>query len=88
MTDEQKASLLIELIKVGQEGKVRPDTGKSDSAQSVCNATGIVRDAKDASKYITACWETLGDLLDFNKNVIHVQDLDRPAVVKRQWEKI
>lgn len=92
METTEQAKLLIELIKVGQEGKVRPDTGKSDAQGSVCNATGIVRDAKEASVFLTAAWKRLAVLLEFENHVeapIHRgEDLDRPNYIKKKYDAI
>lgn len=89
---KDQATLLIQLIKVGQEGKVRPDTGKSDAQGSVCNTTGIVRDAKEASVFLTAAWKRLAVLLEFEPYVEapiqRVEDLDRPNYIKRKYDAI
>lgn len=66
----ERTKLLIEMLKVGQEGKVRPDSGQSNSSGSVCNSTGIVRDAKEASPYLNAIWKKLAVMHGFAQFVV------------------
>jgi len=72
--EEKKARLLIDAIKVGQEGSVKPDNGSIRGNSGSCNSTGVVRDALYAKKYLDAMWRELAEVLKFDSKV--VQDLD------------
>lgn len=77
LENAEKAKLLIEFIRVAQEGAVRPDTGQARDKDSVCNTTGVVRDAGYAKKYITGAMRELGRILNFE-----AEDLDKVV-----WER-
>lgn len=69
MTDREReeAKLLIELIKIGQEGTVRPDNGRA-SDTGVCNSTGVVRDANYCKAHLENIWALLGTETYFGYN--------------------
>ena len=54
--------ILTELVKVWQEGKVKPNTSSNNSSST------IVRDAKEASKYIDAANKKISELLNLEVN--------------------
>ena len=56
----KEVELLIKLIEVGQAGSVRPDNGRSSDASSVCNSTGVVRDANYCKNHLQDIWSLLG----------------------------
>lgn len=55
----EEARLLVELIRIGQEGSVRPDNG-TKAGDGVCNSTGIVRDANYCKSHLENIWSLLG----------------------------
>lgn len=72
----KEAELLVELIRIGQEGSVRPDNGRAGS-DGACNNTGIVRDAGYCKPHLENIWKLLGsnEYFDFTAQG-YVQNLD------------
>ena len=60
LKDFEEAKILIEAVKVWQEGKVKPNSSRDHTSST------IVRDAKEATKYIDAANERIAELLNLN----------------------
>lgn len=67
----QFCNTLIQIVKLSQEGFIKPDTGVKrrrdndgeDFTLTNCNSTGVVRDSSHTRKYADAAYRKLADVL-------------------------